>query len=223
MSTSTFEDRWDRILAISAALFAQNGYHATGISELSAATGLGRGALYHYIGSKESLLSEIGKTQVDRMNSFAEEVLARGLPPEEQLRALAVGLLDNIATHRAEWTVFFHEYSALTGERLEASIAAREQYEGYWLQTFEAGHKQGVFHATSPVLIKGILGMFNYTYLWFKLDGSLAPKQLANLLVDTILDGVRSRNSRTTLVDPGSARQLHPITRPVTGQSDDLD
>ena len=35
------------------AVFAQRGYHATGIMELCAANDLGKGALYHYIGSKE--------------------------------------------------------------------------------------------------------------------------------------------------------------------------
>jgi AcrR family transcriptional regulator len=192
VATGDFEANRDRILAISAALFAENTYHGTGISELSAAVGLGRGALYHYIGSKESLLYEIGKTQVDRMNSFARDIVARGLPPEQQLHALAVKLLENISTHRAEWTVFFREQSALTGERRDAVIAAREQYEGYWRQTFEAGERQGVFQEIPPVLVKGILGMFNYTYLWFNSDGPLSSEQLANIFVTMILGGVRT-------------------------------
>ena len=191
MATSDFEANRDRILAVSAALFAENTYHGTGISELSAAVGLGRGALYHYIGSKESLLYEIGKTQVDRMNLFAEEIVAQGLPPEQRLHALAVKLLENIASHRAEWTVFFREQSALTGERRDAVVAAREQYEGYWRRALEAGEREGVFRDIPPVLVKGILGMFNYTYLWYNSDGPLSSEQLADIFVEMILTGVR--------------------------------
>jgi len=47
--------RRESIIDTSARLFAANGYHATGINELCDANELGKGALYHYIGSKEGL------------------------------------------------------------------------------------------------------------------------------------------------------------------------
>jgi hypothetical protein len=31
----------------------------------------------------------------------------------------------------------------------------------------------------SSLLIKGIVGMFNYTYLWFELNGRISSHQLA--------------------------------------------
>jgi AcrR family transcriptional regulator len=51
--------RREAIIDTSARLFASRGYHATGISELCQANELGKGALYHYIGSKEELLAAI--------------------------------------------------------------------------------------------------------------------------------------------------------------------
>lgn len=181
-----------RILRISAELFARNGYHATAISELSHAVGYGRGALYYYIGSKETLLYEISTTQVDRMNAVAEDLVAEGLCAEECLRALARELLRNIAEHRAEWTVFFREYSALSGERRDRVVAARERYEGYWRRTLEQGVRDGTFTALPALLVKGILGMFNYTYLWFEPGGPITPEALADEFLDALLDGIRA-------------------------------
>ena len=43
----------DTIVDASARVFARQGYHATGIAELCDVNGLGKGAFYHYIGSKE--------------------------------------------------------------------------------------------------------------------------------------------------------------------------
>ncbi|HLU55690.1 MAG TPA: hypothetical protein VKZ81_09520 [Pseudonocardia sp.] len=43
----------------------------------------------------------------------------------------------------------------------------------------------------SPLLVKGILGMLNYTYLWFEADGRLSPEELADEYVDTLLQGIR--------------------------------
>jgi AcrR family transcriptional regulator len=191
MATSTYELNRERVVAVAADLFARHGYHGTGIAELAKAVGLGRGALYHYIGSKEALLYAISRTQVDRMNAQAEAVLRAGLPPEELLREMARGLLRNIADHRSEWAVFFRDYSALTGERRDHVIAARERYEGYWRQALDRGVEAGVLRPTPALLVKGILGMLNYTYLWFEPDGALTPEELADEYVDTLLRGIR--------------------------------
>src|ERR687896_2159766 len=102
MTTSTYETNRSRVIAVAADLFARHGYHGTGIAELGKAVGLGRGALYHYIESKEALLYAISRTQVDRMNAHAERALASALSPEELLHEMARGLLRNIAEHRAE-------------------------------------------------------------------------------------------------------------------------
>ena len=88
------------------------------------AVGLGRGALYHYVGSKEAALYTISKDQVDKMNAFAEALVDEGLAPEELPRRMARGQLRNLTEHRSEWAVLFREYTALTGERRDHVIAA---------------------------------------------------------------------------------------------------
>jgi AcrR family transcriptional regulator len=124
----------DRVVRMSAQLFARNGYHATGIAEICAATGLSRGTLYYYVEGKETLLYEICRTQVLRMNERARAILAESMEPDARLRALAGSLLANIAEHREEWAVFFREFGSLGPERRAVIKQARDEYEGYWLQ-----------------------------------------------------------------------------------------
>jgi AcrR family transcriptional regulator len=138
-----FELNRERVVAVAAELFARHGCHATGIAELAKAVGLGRGAFYHYIESKEALLYAISRTQVDRMNAHAEATLRAGHPPEELLRGMARGLHRNIADHRAGWAVFFRDHSALTGERRDHVIAARERSESCWRQALGRGWRPG--------------------------------------------------------------------------------
>ncbi|WP_337822206.1 TetR/AcrR family transcriptional regulator [Amycolatopsis sp. A1MSW2902] len=180
------------MISIAADLFARNGYHGTGIAELGTAVGLGRGALYHYIGSKEAVLYAISKEQVDSMNAFAEQLLDRDLEAEELLRQMARGLLRNIAEHRAEWAVFFREYTALTGERRDHVITARERYEGYWRQALDNGVRAKVLRQTPRLLVKGILGMLNYTYLWYESGGELTPDEVADMFLDALIEGIRA-------------------------------
>ncbi|QRP43199.1 TetR/AcrR family transcriptional regulator [Amycolatopsis sp. FDAARGOS 1241] len=192
MTVTGFEANRARVIGIAADLFARNGYHGTGIAELGTAAGLGRGALYHYIGSKEAVLYAISKEQVDSMNAYAEALLDQDLEAEELLRQMARGLLRNIAEHRSEWAVFFREYTALTGEWRDRVITARERYEGYWRQALDNGVRTKVLRQTPRLLVKGILGMLNYTYLWYEPGGELTPDEVADMFLDALIDGIRA-------------------------------
>ena len=109
----------EAIIDTSARLFARRGYHATGITELCAANDLGKGALYHYIGSKEELLAAIHDRVMDEVMAGAERVAETGGSPSAQLAMLGDELLDVIHRYPDHVWVFLHEFPALTGERAE--------------------------------------------------------------------------------------------------------
>src|SRR4051812_33467630 len=90
------EARRQEIVDTSARVFAQRGYHATGLTELCAANGLGKGALYHYIKSKEELLAAIHDRVMDEVMGGADRVATAGGSPPEQLSMLGDELLDVI-------------------------------------------------------------------------------------------------------------------------------
>src|SRR3546814_8649418 len=74
--------RREAIVDTSAQVFARQGYHATGIVELCDANGLGKGAFYHYIGSKEELLAAIHDRVMDEVMLGAERVADAGRSEE---------------------------------------------------------------------------------------------------------------------------------------------
>ena len=57
-TSPALRERYDRrqqeVVTTAAALFARRGFQATSMDELSEATGLRTGGLYHYIGSKQT-------------------------------------------------------------------------------------------------------------------------------------------------------------------------
>ena len=81
---ANWEARRQAIIDTSARVFARGGYHATGITELCTANELGKGALYHYIGSKEELLAAIHDRVMDEVMVGADRV-AEGGSPSQQL------------------------------------------------------------------------------------------------------------------------------------------
>ncbi len=181
-----------RILRVAAELFAENGYHGTGMAQLESAVGLQRGALYHHIGNKEALLHEISISQLQVMVEKALDIEARVEDPEERFRELARTLLENVADHVLEWTVHYRDFHALTGGHRETMLDLRHQYEQIWWRALAAGIAKGRFRKTaSPIVLRGILGMFNYSYVWLDKDGELPPRAVADVFCDTFLDGIR--------------------------------
>src|SRR3954465_1083809 len=134
-----WEARREAIIDASARVFARQGYHATGITELCAANDLGKGALYHYIGSKEELLAAIHDRVMDEVMVGAARVAQSGASPSSQLAMLGDELLDVIHRYPDHVWVFLHEFPALTGERAERFRKRRREYERRVEAVLQAG------------------------------------------------------------------------------------
>jgi AcrR family transcriptional regulator len=188
-----WEGRRQAIVDTSARVFAQHGYHATGLTELCAANGLGKGALYHYIRSKEELLAAIHDRVMDEVMAGADRVAATDGSPSAQLGMLGDELLDVIHRYPDHVWVFLHEFPALTGERAEHFRVRRREYEQRVEDVLRAGIDSGEFRDVDPRLTAlAWLGMHNYTYLWLKPGGRLSARDVAKPFSDLFIRGIVS-------------------------------
>src|SRR3954469_11667911 len=121
--------RRQAIVDTSAQVFARQGYHATGIAELCTANGVGKGAFYYYIGSKEELLAAIHDRVMDEVMVGADRVAATDGPPSAHLAMLGDELLDVIHRYPDHVWVFLHEFPALTEGRADRFRGRRRDYE----------------------------------------------------------------------------------------------
>jgi AcrR family transcriptional regulator len=180
----------ERILRAATKLFATKGFHATGVAEIGKAAGVGKGALYHHIQSKEDLLYDIVMRHIEEGLVRAEEILRSDSPPEDKLRQLCRHQLRTVAENQEEITIFFREQNALTGKRRQTMSALRHRVEDLWRKALQEGVDRGVLRSADPVVVKGILGLINYSFVWYHPEGQLSPEQIADRLVDLILHGV---------------------------------
>ena len=184
------KDQRERLLHEAAQLFAEKGYHGTGVAELGRAVELGRGGLYHHMGSKEELLVEISVRHVREMVEVGEKILAGDSTPPEKLRALSRRLMRTISESVPEVTVFFHEINNLTGVAREEVLERRDRFEAIWRAVIDEGVEQGYFRTGGGLVTKGLLGMHNYSYVWIDRDGRLAPEEIADVFCDLVLRGL---------------------------------
>jgi AcrR family transcriptional regulator len=187
-----WEHRRQAIVDTSAQVFARQGYHATGIMELCAANDLGKGALYHYIGSKEELLAAIHNRVMDEVIFGADRVAEAGGTPSQQLAMLGDELIDVIHRYPDHVWVFLHEFPALTGDRAEQFRKRRQDYERRVEDVLRAGVATGEFRDLDPWLVaRAWLGMHNYTYLWLKPEGRLTAQSVARPFAEIFMRGIR--------------------------------
>jgi TetR/AcrR family transcriptional regulator, cholesterol catabolism regulator len=183
--------RRDTIIDTSARVFARSGYHATGIAELCEANGLGKGAFYHYIRSKEELLAAIHDRVMDEVMLGADRVAEAGGSPSAQLSMLGDELLDVIHRYPDHVWVFLHEFPALTEERAERFRGRRREYERRVEGVLQAGVESGEFRDVDARLTAlAWLGMHNYTYLWLKPGGPVSARDVAKPFADIFLRGI---------------------------------
>lgn len=186
-----WEARRQLIIDTSAAVFAKQGYHATGLNELCAVNQLGKGALYYYIGSKEELLASIHDRVMDEVMAGADRVAEAGGTPSQQLALLGDELLDVIHRYPDHVWVFLHEFPALTGERAKQFRGRRRAYERRVESVLQAGVDSGEFRDIEPGLTAlAWLGMHNYTYLWLKAGGKLSARDVAKPFGEIFMHGI---------------------------------
>jgi AcrR family transcriptional regulator len=154
---------------------------------------LGKGALYHYIGSKEGLLAAIHDRVMDEVLRGADRVDHAGGAPSAQLAMLGDELLDVIHRYPDHVWVFLHEFRALTGERAATFRERRHEYERRVEVVLRAGVDSGEFRDLDPWLTaRAWLGMHNYTYLWLRPGQRLTAGDVAKPFAEIFIRGIQS-------------------------------
>ncbi len=171
-------------------LFAEKGFHATGVAEIGSVAGVRGGALYYHIGSKEELLWEILRSYIDEMLTEAAHIAGMNTAPDKRLRTLIGSYVILIVKYRKQVAIQVRDGSALTGERAAELQELRDELQRCWQRVLDEGHEAGVFRTADHLITNAILGMLNMVAVWYRADGK-SPAQIAKRIADMVLDGVQ--------------------------------
>jgi len=189
---SRFEERQAEIVHVAARLFAARGYHATSIQDITDATGLKRGALYHYIEGKKDLLYQIHGRFLEPLLVNVREIMARNGPPEESLIEIAELIMRDMTLYRDEITVFLHEWKIIRDDAKWVEVLAqRREMEGLVQGLLQRGCDEGVFEIKDVRLASlAFFGMMNWTYQWFDVGGHYSAHDVAVEFSNLFLHGI---------------------------------
>jgi TetR/AcrR family transcriptional regulator, cholesterol catabolism regulator len=186
-------ERYDRrqreVVAVAARLFAERGYQATSMVDLTAATGLAAGGLYHYIGSKERLLVRICDQLMEPLLAEARAIADAGDPADLALRRLIRTWVSHIEEHRHHMLVFQQERLVLERQPQWRSVRRqRKAFEAILDGLLERAEDEGVIELPDRGLVLlATLGMVNATAQWFRPRGRLTAEQIADGYYEMLL------------------------------------
>ena len=176
-----------KITKVAASLFAKKGYNGVGVAEIGAASGFGRGTLYHHIESKEGLLHEIASHYISDLVESGQKITREHPDPVLRLSALSRHLMSVISNSLAEIVVCFREVQSLTGSRHNEVMCMHAEYQQIWSEAIEEDVRQNVFREVDKIAVKGLLGMYFYSCLWLKPDGLQSPEDIGDVFSDLVI------------------------------------
>ena len=183
--------RYDDLVNAATELFSRLGYERTTVRMIADQLGIQSGSLYSHISSKEEVLKKVVMFVGADFISRAERNRECGVTPTGTLREMCRSHLDVIDERLSAVTVYFNEWQKLEVNAQKEIIRLRERYEKNFADVVAWGIETGEFTTPDPrPVVLVLLSALNWTYRWYRPGGRQSPHQIADGLLDVVLNGL---------------------------------
>lgn len=186
-------DRVRELLEISARLFAERGFDATSMRDISAAAGVSKALLYHHFASKDEIYAKIAFSSTKHLYAFVEERIPADGSSSEKICAFMVASASFFSQHRPAWIAASNAFWTdrnrhRKGERVERRRQFEERLRGLIREGIEAGEFRDIDAADAGRLI---LSSINWMHRWFDPEKEHSAEEIAARYADLILNGMK--------------------------------
>lgn len=187
-------DRRQDIIGAAIRIFSQKGYYAATLQEIADELGLTRPAFYYYFKSKQEILEAICRSAADTSDTAIENGLASPATDNaEALRHVLVTYAEHIAGQDTT-AIMMRNFEETSPEAQREIAGRRRQREDRVLALLKQGIDAGELSAPQAriatiILFEAIHAISN----WYKPTGPRTRHEVAEVVVDTLLNGVLAR------------------------------
>jgi AcrR family transcriptional regulator len=216
-----YEGQRETILASTAALFAQRGYHGTSMNDVADACGLSKSTLYHYYRDKNELLANIADAHVSRLVQLCQSVVGNpSVTAPERLATLISRFLDEYAGAQNSHRVLTEDVRFLPPV-VRKRILDKERFVVQSFADAISLMRPDVEDARLDKAIAMLLfGMLNWMFTWLRGNGSLTHASVAPLVSSLFFDGLSGMKvPEDTVAAPSRARRSNPVTTKRTDRT----
>ncbi|PZA11772.1 hypothetical protein DNX69_11705 [Rhodopseudomonas palustris] len=202
-----YDDKYRAILDSAATLFAKVGYPSAKLQDVAKACGATKSMLYHYFPTKDDLLLALLIDHLERLLAEIDRALSESRSPEEQLQRFVDVFVTKSSQSRQRHVSAMNDAKFLPSEKraqvLKLERKVRRTLSGL-LRVVNPGLPDEVYAPYAMLLI----GMLNWTDLWFRPAGKLKPRELCDRIARLYLDGFLSEEAADR-----SPQRKRPVAR----------
>lgn len=191
------EERREQVIDAAIRVFYSKGYRAATIQDIANELGFTGAALYYYVKSKQDLLVEVIQEPSRRLIAMTERVAAENVRPIEKLRMIIGEHLKIMLRNKELFSILLRERIELPPEKAEQLAQLdRDYYDAVKNQVRDA-MEVGELKSESPeVVTLALLGMVNWTLLWYREDRPLQDQDIADIFFRIFYEGTAPDEAR---------------------------
>ena len=214
--------RIQKIIDTAAEIFHKKGYRATTLDDVSKELGITKAAIYHYVSSKEQILSRIYIEALENIFKNTYEIAGKDLPPDARLKLIIRNHVKSIIIDSISmFSVFFTEENQLPTQEVAKIKKEKNKYNKIVEDIIKEGISQGIFkNVDAKLQAFAITGMCNWVYKWYKPgDSYFTPDQIADHFVSLLETGYLTRDTQIVENTVGSESV---VKKPPLGETHQL-
>lgn len=179
------------ILEAAAQVFRKKGFHGASMSDIAEAVNLQKASLYHHVASKQEILLALLDRAIELLAEKIAPLANQSAPVEQKLRQMIHAYLQILAENADLASVLLFEYRSLEPKQLSRHIPNRDRFENLWRDVVLEGVKKKTFRCPHPGLaVRAMLGSMNWTLTWYRIDGAMTIKEIADHIADLQFKGL---------------------------------
>jgi AcrR family transcriptional regulator len=183
----------ESLLDVAVAVFNERGYDAASMEELAGRLGVTKSAIYHHVPSKVELLRLALDRALDGLFAVTEEPAATTGRAIDRLEHVVRGSVRVLVDELPFVTLLLRVRGNSDVE--QAALKRRREFDRIVTDLVAAAEDEGdVRQDVDPAVTSRLLfGTVNSLTEWYRPDGGLSVDALADALVATTFDGLRTR------------------------------
>jgi TetR/AcrR family transcriptional regulator, cholesterol catabolism regulator len=190
-NSRNYDEKLQRILKISAKIFAEKGFHRTSVRDISRATKMSLAGLYYYFTTKEELLYLIQERCFVTLLQGWERASTPDMDVRTRIRVFAENHLSFFCHNMHEMKVMAHEDESLTGEFQVKILVLKRRYVKVIMDLIrELQDQEGGKKVDLRVATFSLFGMMNWIYTWYQPKRDLPLPQLMEQMLRIYFFGV---------------------------------
>jgi AcrR family transcriptional regulator len=181
------------ILHRAALAFAEDGYHQTSVNSLAARLGVSKPMLYYYAKNKDDLLFQCGKVAGDALQEAIDEATRLKIRGLDKIRRFFALYAEIMCGDFGRCLALIDRKTLGPAARKKDALARRELEEALRSMIREGQADKSIVMCDPILTARALFGAFNGIPRWFRADGTLKAKDVADGYMDVFVMGLGRR------------------------------